>query len=257
WGDFDISVLDELPPGRRLPRTRLLPAERRGEAWELVCEQLAAGRQAYVVCPAIEESEQEMAATSAVFEELARGPLAHLRLGLVHGRLGPDRRQAVMGAFRAGEIDVLVATSVVEVGVNVPNATTIVIENAERFGLAQLHQLRGRVVRADFQPHCLLICSTPSEDALERLAVLARTADGFEIAEEDLRRRGPGEMEGLRQSGLPELRIAGLLADSAALSEAHADAFEAIGRDPELAREEHAGLREMLHSGPSGETWTL
>jgi len=257
WGDFDVSVLDELPPGRKRPETRLLPAEERNAAWAFVREQVAGGRQAYVVCPAIDESEQEMAAATATFEQLAGGPLSDLRLGLVHGRLDAERRRAVMRGFRDGETDVLVATSLIEVGVDVPNATTIVIENAERFGLAQLHQLRGRVARAGWRPHCLLLSGTDSPEALERLAVLVRTADGFEIAEEDLLRRGPGELDGVRQSGLPDLHIASIIADTAALSQAREDAFDLIDRDPELAQPEHAGLRGLLDRASSGEPWTL
>ncbi len=257
WGDFDVSVLDELPPGRKSPQTRLLPAGERADAWEFVRAQVAEGRQAYVVCPAIDESEQEMAAATATFEELADGALSDLRLGLVHGRLDTIVRREVMRAFREGAIDVLVATSLIEVGVNVPNATTIVIENAERFGLAQLHQLRGRVARAGRQPHCLLLSGTRGSEALERLAVLVRTADGFEIAEEDLRRRGPGELAGVRQSGLPDLHIASIIADTAALADAREDAFDAIARDPELVRPEHAGLRTLLERASSSEVWTL
>lgn len=257
WGDFDISVLDELPPGRRAPQTVLLPEAQRPAAWEFVRAQVAEGRQAYVVCPAIDESDQGLAAAAATFEELARGPLASLRLGLVHGRLETAERQALMRAFRDADLDVLVATSLIEVGVNVPNATTIVIEDAERFGLAQLHQLRGRVARAGWQPHCLLISGSENPEALERLAVLVRTSDGFVVAEEDLRRRGPGELDGVRQSGLPDLHLASIIADTAALADARADAFEVIERDPELAREEHAGLRELLERATSGEAWVL
>ncbi len=257
WGDFDVSVLDELPPGRKVPQTRLLPASERAAAWEFVRGQVGDGRQAYVVCPAIDESEQEMAAAGATFEELAGGPLADLRLGLVHGRLDTGVRREVMRKFRDGAIDVLVATSLIEVGVNVPNATTIVIENAERFGLAQLHQLRGRVARAGWRPHCLLVSGTRSPEALERLAVLVRTADGFEIAEEDLRRRGPGELAGVRQSGLPDLHIAGIIADTAALAEAREDAFDAVARDPHLLQAEHAGLRGLLERVSATAAWTL
>ena len=256
-GDFDISVLDELPPGRRAPETVLLAEERRAIAWEFVRAQVAEGRQAYVVCPAIDESDQGLAAATATFDELAGGPLAELRLGLVHGRLETAERQAIMREFRDAHVDVLVATSLIEVGVNVPNATTIVIEDAERFGLAQLHQLRGRVARAGWQPHCLLISGSDNPEALERLAVLVRTSDGFEIAEEDLRRRGPGELDGVRQSGLPDLHLASIIADTAALADARADAFELIEADPDLARAEHAGLRGLLERATSGDAWTL
>ncbi len=256
YGDFDVSVIDELPPGRRSPHTRLLPPDRREHAWEFVRRRVAEGRQAYVVCPAIEPS-QEMAAAEQTFDELASGPLRDLRLDLVHGRLDAESRQAVMAHFRRGEVDVLVSTSVIEVGVNVPNATTIVIEDAERFGLAQLHQLRGRVARAGHQPWCLLLSGSDSPESLDRLAVLTRTSDGFEIAEEDLMRRGPGELDGVRQSGLPALRIASLMADTAALAEARDDAFAIIHRDPALALPEHLPLRDLLEQARGGELWTL
>ena len=255
-GDFDISVLDELPPGRRDPRTELPPEGLCDQAWEFVREQVAEGRQAYVVCPAIDPSE-EMAAAVETFGTLASGPLADLRLGLVHGRMDTEERHAAMGAFRAGETDVLVATSLIEVGVNVTNASTIVIANAERFGLAQLHQLRGRVARAHWQPHCLLLTGSGNPETLDRLAVLARTSDGFEIAEEDLRRRGPGELDGVRQSGLPDFRIASLIADTGALADAREDAFAIIERDPTLASEENLPLRDLVRRARSSDAWTL
>ncbi len=255
-GDFDISVIDELPPGRKNPRTELLPADQRDRAWEFVREQVRQGRQAYVVCPAIDASE-EMAAATETLETLASGPLADLRLGMVHGRLDPAERHERMRLFREGRIDVLVATSLIEVGVNVANANTIVIENAERFGLAQLHQLRGRVARAGWQPHCLLLTGSDNEETLDRLAVLTRTTDGFEIAEEDLQRRGPGELDGVRQSGLPDLRIASLIADTGALMDAREDAFAIIERDPQLAAPEHRPLRDLVRRARSSDMWTL
>jgi len=256
YGDFDVSVIDELPPGRKRPETRLLPDDERDRAWEFVRERVAEGRQAYVVCPAIDASE-EMTTAAATFGELQDGALSGLRLGLVHGRLAPDERHAIMERFRVGQIDVLVATSLIEVGVNVPNATTIVVLDAERFGLAQLHQLRGRVARASWQPHCLLVSGTSSAEALERLAVLTSTADGFEIAEQDLLRRGPGELDGVRQSGLPEMRIASILADTAALTEAREDAFAIIERDPALQDPEHRPLRDLVEQARGGNLWTL
>jgi len=255
-GDFDISVIDELPPGRRDPETELLPEGLRDRAWEFVRERVAEGRQAYVVCPAIDPSE-EMAAAVETFEALACGPLSDLKLGLVHGRLDADARHEAMRAFREGETQVLVATSLIEVGVNVTNASTIVIANAERFGLAQLHQLRGRVARAGWQPHCLLLTGSGNPETLDRLAVLTRTTDGFEIAEEDLRRRGPGELDGVRQSGLPDFRIASLIADTAALADAREDAFAIVERDPTLASPEHIALRELVRRARGSDMWTL
>ena len=255
-GDFDISVIDELPPGRKDPETELLPEGQRALAWEFVRARVAEGRQAYVVCPAIDPSD-EMAAATETHEALASGPLADLRLGLVHGRMDVDVRHEAMRAFREGETDVLVATSLIEVGVNVANASTIVIENAERFGLAQLHQLRGRVARAGWQPHCLLLTGSGKPETLDRLAVLTRTSDGFEIAEEDLQRRGPGELDGVRQSGLPDFRIASLIADTGALVDAREDAFEIIERDPRLESDEFLPLRELVLKARSSDMWTL
>jgi ATP-dependent DNA helicase RecG len=255
-GDFDISVIDELPPGRKDPETELLPAGQRGRAWQFIRERVSEGRQAYVVCPAIDPSE-EMAAATETFEALAEGPLADLRLGLVHGRMDAEARHQAMNAFREGQTDVLVATSLIEVGVNVANASTIVIENAERFGLAQLHQLRGRVARAGWQPHCLLLTGSGNAETLNRLAVLTRTSDGFEIAEEDLQRRGPGELDGVRQSGLPDFRIASLIADTGALVDARADAFAIVERDSALERPEHLPLRELVEKARGSDMWTL
>ncbi|MGI5817479.1 MAG: ATP-dependent DNA helicase RecG [Armatimonadota bacterium] len=255
-GDFDISVIDELPPGRKDPVTELLPAGERARAWELLRERVAKGRQAYVVCPAIDPSE-EMAAATETFKALSAGPLSDLRLGLAHGRMTTEERHEAMRAFRDGETAVLVATSLIEVGVNVPNASTIVIENAERFGLAQLHQLRGRVARAGWQPHCLLLTGSGNSETLARLGVLTRTTDGFEIAEEDLRRRGPGELDGVRQSGLPDFRIASIIADTGALVDAREDAFAIIERDPKLESAEHLPLRGLVRRAWSGGMWTL
>ncbi|MBD3291357.1 MAG: hypothetical protein GF393_00425 [Armatimonadia bacterium] len=239
---------------RQGPPLEALP--RRDRAWQFIRERVAEGRQAYVVCPAIDPSE-EMAAATETYEALAAGHLADLRLGLVHGRMDAEVRHEAMRAFREGETDVLVATSLIEVGVNVTNASTIVIQNAERFGLAQLHQLRGRVARAGWQPHCLLLTGSSNTETLDRLAVLTRTSDGFEIAEEDLQRRGPGELDGTRQSGLPDFRIASLIADTGALVDAREDAFEIIDRDPRLETEEHLPLRELVLQARSSDMWTL
>jgi len=188
---------------------------------------------------------------------LRAGDLRHLRLGLVHGRMPTDQRQATMAAFREGHLDALVSTSLIEVGVDVPNASVMVIENAERFGLAQLHQLRGRVSRSSHQPHCLMIASPASPQALERLHVLERSHDGFEIAEQDLRRRGPGELDGLRQHGLPDLRMADLLGDTVALAQAREDAFALIEAEPDLAAPDHAGLRRALLKLEGSDLWAL
>lgn len=258
YGDFDVSTLDELPPGRRRPRTLLLAREQRAQAWELVRAQVAQGRQAYWVCPRIEQSpEQEVAAAQATFAELTTGPLRGLRLGLVHGRMPADERQATMQAFRTGTVQVLVATNLIEVGVDVPNASVIVIESAERFGLAQLHQLRGRVSRCRHQPHCVLVAGECGPDAFERLAIMVRTHDGFAIAEEDLRTRGPGELAGLRQHGWTGTGFPSALSDTLALAHARADAFALVDSDPHLTAPEHEALATLVRRPDRDDIWAL
>jgi ATP-dependent DNA helicase RecG len=258
WGDFDVSVLDELPPGRKRPKTKLVAADKREAIWAGVARRLAQGRQAYVVCPAIDESEElDIAAATAVHEELATGPLADWRVELIHGRMDAARRREVMARFRDGETDVLVATSLIEVGVDVPNATVMVIQSAERFGLAQLHQLRGRVSRASHQPHCLLLPGDCGPESFERLAAVARMHDGFEIAEEDLRRRGQGELDGTAQHGLDASGLGTLLADTTALAQAREDAFALVEADPDFAAPGHEGLAALAESIRNADVWTL
>jgi ATP-dependent DNA helicase RecG len=239
YGDLDVSVIDELPPGRVPPRTRILTRGRAGAAYAKVREEVARGRQAYVVFPLVEESEEiDAQAAEEGFERLAKGPLAGLRLGLVTGRTPPAEREPRMDAFRAGALDVLVGTTVLEVGVDVANATVMVVESAERFGLSTLHQLRGRVGRGGTESWCFLVAlGRLSEEARARLSVLEATHDGFRIAEEDLRLRGPGEFFGTRQHGLPEFRVADMTRDYPVLKEAREDAFALLERDPRLARE--------------------
>lgn len=240
YGDLDLSVLDELPPGRQPIRTRLVPPEKRDRAYQFVREQVRLGRQAYVICPLVEESEKiEAKAAIAEFERL-RLVFPDLRLGLLHGRMKPKEKDEVMVAFRDGEIDVLVSTAVVEVGIDVPNATTMLIEGAERFGLSQLHQFRGRVGRGAEQSYCLLL--SDAGEASERLRIVERTSDGFALAEEDLRLRGPGEFFGVRQSGLPELKVA-RLSDVEVLDLAREEAERLIATDPYLEAPEHRLLR--------------
>jgi ATP-dependent DNA helicase RecG len=230
-------------------------------AYRLVSDVVERGQQAYLVCPLIEHSEQDerrlQAAAEEVFQQLRGGIFPSLKLGLVHGKLPAAEREAVMEAFRQGELEALVTTTVIEVGVDVPTATAMVIMDAERFGLAQLHQLRGRVARSQSQAYCVLVTDSRSDETIDRLKVLERTSDGFLVAEEDLRRRGPGEMAGFRQSGLPDPRMADLLADTPTLARAREDAFALVEGDPDLRQPDHAGLQEALGPEPKGTAWTL
>ncbi len=246
FGDLDVSVIDELPPGRRPLTTRWLSEKDRGKAYGFVREQVRAGRQAYVICPLVEESDAIDARAAIEWAARLEKALPEFRVGVLHGRLKAAEKEAVMDAFQRGEVQILVATTVVEVGVDVPNATVIVIEGADRFGLAQLHQLRGRVGRGEHPSYCLLIADPSSEDGRSRMAVMTRTADGFAIAEEDLQLRGPGEFFGTRQHGLPDLLVANPVRDLPILEEARQEAFALLEADPSLARPEHAVLRQAV-----------
>lgn len=253
YADLDVSVLDELPPGRRPITTKLVSDVRRSEVIARVRGSVAAGRQAYWVCPLIEESEKLQLQTAIDTHGALTAELPDLRIGLVHGRLKADEKAATMAAFAAGEIDVLVATTVIEVGVDVPNASLMVIEHAERFGLAQLHQLRGRVGRGEHDSVCVLLYQTPlSETARARLKVIYENTDGFEIARHDLHLRGPGEFVGSRQSGVPFLRYADLEADTDLIEWAHALAEQMLRDDPERANRHLVrwlgGREEMLRA---------
>jgi ATP-dependent DNA helicase RecG len=246
YGDLDVSTIDELPAGRRPVVTRWRHGAQRQEAYHLVAEEVAAGRQAYVICPLVEESEAlEARAATKEYERLRTEVFPDLRLGLVHGQVRPGEKDRVMRAFRDGAIDVLVATAVVEVGVDVPNATVMLIEDADRFGLSQLHQFRGRVGRGEHQAYCYLLSQEAGAQASERLNVMESTTDGFALAEADLRLRGPGDFFGTRQSGLPELRVASL-ADTPLIVEARAQAEWLWQQDPYLRELEHAPLRERV-----------
>jgi ATP-dependent DNA helicase RecG len=246
YGDLDVSVLDEMPPGRRPVRTYWRRPEARERVYAFVGRELAAGRQAFVVCPRVEEGDEETAAVTEWARQVRRRWLPGARLAPLHGRMPGADKEAVMRAFAAGEIQCLVATTVVEVGVDVPNASVMVIEGADRFGLAQLHQLRGRVGRGAHASWCILIAPDDGGAAAERMRTLERTHDGFAIAEADLRLRGPGELLGLRQHGLPELRFADLAADLPLLTAARDAAARLLAADPRLQAPEHRGLREEV-----------
>jgi ATP-dependent DNA helicase RecG len=295
YGDLDLSILDELPPGRMPIATRRVPGERAEEVWDFVRKQVAKGRQAYIVYPVIEGSRDDQpeldfshdpnsgdashpfrkkremdgargdlfprAAQEAspnarsglrsaveMHEKLRSGPLAGLRVGLLHGRLDADEKEIIMRRFQRGEIDVLVSTTVIEVGVDVPNATVMVVEHAERFGLAQLHQLRGRVGRGAAKSYCILMTGERiSPVGEERLNAMVRTQDGFELAELDLAQRGPGEFFGTRQAGLPDFRVANLLRDRQLLELAKQEAARfAVDPGPEVTAEERARVRAQL-----------
>ncbi|MCS7050924.1 MAG: ATP-dependent DNA helicase RecG, partial [Thermomicrobium sp.] len=247
-GDLDLSIIDELPPGRQPVKTFVVPGKRRAEAYRFVRREIEQGHQAFVICPLVEESESiEARAATAEYERLQRDVFPDLRLGLLHGRMSAREKEAVMTRFRDGQIDILVSTAVVEVGIDVPNATVILIEAAERFGLAQLHQFRGRVGRGSAPSYCLLVSEAESDTARQRLQAVATTTDGFRLAEIDLQLRGPGEFLGTRQSGLPNLRFA-TLADMPTLQAARRAAEELLRQDPTLSAPEHSALAHLVHA---------
>ncbi len=238
YGDLDLSVIDQLPPGRQRIDTSAVSGGYRRRIYDFLRRQVQEGRQAYIVCSAVEESEEapdERKAVTSYAKKLQQEIFPDLRVAFVHGKMKPREKEAVMGAFSRGETDILVSTTVIEVGVDVPNATVMVVENAERFGLSQLHQLRGRVGRGVHKSYCILISDHPSEETRARLRIMVRTSDGFQIAEEDLRLRGPGDFFGLRQHGLPGLRVADIGCDAALLKEAQAAAEQLLAEDPELS----------------------
>lgn len=247
YGDLDVSVLDELPKGRREIKTYRIHSDKRLRALRFIQKFLDEGRQAYIVCPLVEQ-EDGLALWSAeeYAEKLKHGPLAGYRVGVLHGKLKPAQKQQVMEEFLQGDIQLLVATTVVEVGVDVPNAVVMMVENAERFGLSQLHQLRGRVGRGNHQSYCILVSDADSPDNNARLQVMCRTADGFVISEEDLKLRGPGDFFGERQHGLPQLKLADTVRDMLVLQQTQGLAKKLLQRDPDLAETEHLGLRRLV-----------
>jgi ATP-dependent DNA helicase RecG len=233
YGDLDVSVIDELPPGRKPITTKHFTADQIELVWSAVLREIQTGRQAYVVYPVIEESEtQAMKAAQAMFEHLSREVFPEIALGLLHGRLPAAEKEAAMEAFKSGRTKILVSTTVIEVGVDVPNATVMVIEQAERFGLSQLHQLRGRVGRGAEQSYCFLLTDKLNDAGKERIRTMVGSQDGFHIAEMDLKLRGPGEFFGTKQSGMPTLRIANILRDPDILAAARSEARSFVEKPP-------------------------
>ena len=246
YGDLDVSVIDEMPPGRQTIKTRNLNGEKRDACYDFVEKQLQQGRQAYVVTPLIEDSETlDLKSAQTVYEELAERFAAY-KVALIHGSMKQAEKDQVMQEFYEGRIDVLVATVVIEVGINVPNASVIVIENAERFGLAQLHQLRGRVGRGKWQSYCFLITQGQSELAQKRGEIMQQSSDGFFIAEEDMKLRGPGDIFGTRQHGIPELNVADLARHLNILEHAREEAKKILKEDPLLKAEKNAELKRRI-----------
>jgi len=249
YGDLDVSKIDEMPPGRKPVETRLRAEKRRGEVYAFLRDQLEQGRQAYVVYPLVEESEKMDLKDAESGHRQLQEQFPEFEVGLVHGQLPADEKEATMRRFKAGEIDILVSTTVIEVGVDVPNATVMLVEHAERFGLSQLHQLRGRVGRSDQQSYCVLMAGYKrSAEAKQRLEAMVRTTDGFEISETDLKIRGAGDFFGTRQSGMPDLKIADITEDDEILEDARQAAFALVEADPHLRRDAHQRLRRRFEA---------
>lgn len=260
YGDLDISIIDELPPGRKPVETYTADNSMRERVNNFIRKKVAEGRQVYIVCPLVEDSDAiEAKSASQLVEKIAREDFKDLRVGLIHGKMKPKDKESIMNGFVNGEIDILVSTTVIEVGVNVPNATIMVIENAERFGLAQLHQLRGRVGRGGHQSYCILYNESKADVARERMKIMQKTNDGFLISEKDLELRGPGEFFGTRQHGIPDLKIANLYRDIDILKKAQEAAYEILMQDRLLQSEENARLKQkvMERFGSKGKELSL
>ncbi len=256
YGDLDVSVINELPPGRQTIKTFSITDKERIRLYEFMRKEVASGRQCYIVAPLIEDSEtMELKSAESLYEEV-RGGFPEFRVELLHGGMKQAEKDQVMGNFAMGEVDILVSTVVIEVGINVPNATLMIIENSERFGLAQLHQLRGRVGRGRHQSYCVLVLGGGGEVAKERAKIMCQSADGFYISEKDLELRGPGEIFGTRQHGIPDLKVADLAKHTKILAISQEKAKALIGKDPQLKKPENAGLREKVQ-GLFNESLTL
>ena len=247
YGDLDVSILDELPPGRTPVKTRCITGKKRRDLYHFLDQEIGRGRQVYLVCPAIEDTpDGGLNAVKSYYEDIAKALLPERRVGLMHGKLKPKEKAAVMEDFKAGRLDALVSTTVIEVGVDVPNASVMVIENAERYGLSALHQLRGRVGRGAAESWCFLVSDNQSENVQKRLKFLCSTTDGFAVAQYDLETRGPGDFFGSRQHGLPTLQIADLMNDTRTLHAAQAEAVAMLADDPLLEAPEHALLEQQV-----------
>lgn len=251
YGDLDVSVIGELPSGRKTIRTAIRTDDARPKVYDFIRSEIGKGRQTYIVYPLIEASEKtDLKAATDAYEHLSKDVFPDRRLGLLHGRLKTEEKQQIMSRFKNREIDILVSTTVIEVGINVPNATIMLIEHAERFGLSQLHQLRGRVGRGSEQSYCILMTDRRvfSDETRARLRIMEETTDGFRIAEEDLKIRGPGELFGTRQSGLPELKMANLVEDRGLMEDARTAAFDTVRQDPQMRDPRHAGMVKKFKS---------
>ncbi|MDE6694625.1 MAG: ATP-dependent DNA helicase RecG, partial [Bacteroidales bacterium] len=258
YGDLDVSVIDELPPNRKPIKTVHLTDHNRLQLFSFMKDEIAKGRQVYVVYPLIQESENlDLKDLMDGYESISRAfPIPDYQLSIVHGKMRPEDKEFEMNRFKKGETQIMVSTTVIEVGVDVPNASVMVIENSERFGLAQLHQLRGRVGRGAEQSHCILMTADKlSNDARERIDTMVRTNDGFKIAEADLRLRGPGDLQGTRQSGLLSLKIADIVEDENIVKAARYTAIEILEKDPDLHLPENRGLSEELQKNRNTNFW--
>jgi len=248
YGDLDVSVIDEMPPGRMPVETKVFPEPAREKVYRIVGEEVNKGRQAFIVYPLVEESEKlDLKDATRMAEHLQKDVFPQFQIGLLHGRMKSDEKEAIMMDFKEGKIQILVATTVIEVGIDIPNASVIVVEHAERFGLSQLHQLRGRIGRGHYPSKCILLAQyRSSEESRIRLQAMGRTNDGFQIAEEDLALRGPGDFFGIRQSGFPDFRVADLVRDTPILVEARKEAFQLVRKDPKLTDPANTSLRHVL-----------
>jgi ATP-dependent DNA helicase RecG len=246
YGDLDLSVIDEMPPGRQEIKTKWFLPVQRDSAYRFLRKEVAEGHQAFIICPLVEESDSVQAKAAVVeYERLSTQVFPDLRLALLHGRMTAKEKEAVMGAFNRHESDVLVSTPVIEVGIDVPNATIMMIESADRFGLSQLHQFRGRVGRGPAQSYCMLMADDPSDIGRLRLDIIETTQNGFKLADEDLKLRGPGQFFGIRQSGLPELRMA-KLSDTVLFETARREAVALFDTDPDMKSKDHRPLAKEL-----------